>query len=661
MIIGASSVNRGGSASAETGWTDISAEAIQTQYQAGVPDPGLGFFPNGLYFITGGAEDAGAIETLHDAGFTAAIGSGRWDPATYVDAARGTNVRIIIDQSQAAHGSLTPYFNEEWFQRYKADPQVIGWLLYDEPLGIAKYVCGSNPSCTEPDLDTIEQIRTIYDTHKDETDQLLFVDEQALTGHETWPDVLTLTDAGAHYLYPKYYPQAPETLEPIAAAVEQQTSILNGAQPSWFIPQAFCCDLFGAYFPRPEKVNAQAFTAIIHGATGLLHFAWDSKFLRLHGAVGTRPNTPVSYDEGQAATEAQANASRALWQAMNTEGGADALNRQLLALTDALLSPTSTRPYTVEVADRPISATPIRTLLKEHDGALYLLLANIDDAPIQTRLAFDQAYHLRELFTDQEQLGAVASALTSTFQPFETRVYRLSSCLDPNRDGGVDASDVEALANGVGAKAGFSDAYEIGLDYSGNGVLDWMDAQVFIDETSNALPSCAPCVDSDRDGFSDCQEYFVTGTPCSASARDLDGDGLGNAAEREYGTDVCGPDTDGDGCADGREVGPNEILAGQRDPLQYWDFFDTPKKTALGDWMGDKVIDVDDIMGLAQRFAARGAPGNPLTQPVTDTGYHPTFDRRYMGPKPWGLDAGEGAVGLDEIFLILDQFGHSCV
>jgi hypothetical protein len=57
---------------------------------------------------------------------------------------------------------------------------------------------------------------------------------------------------------------------------------------------------------------------------------------------------------------------------------------------------------------------------------------------------------------------------------------------------------------------------------------------------------------------------------------DSDGDGLSDAQEAIFGTDPSKPDTDGDMCGDGDEVGPNPALGGGRDPLSRWDFFDVP-------------------------------------------------------------------------------------
>ncbi|MCI0850317.1 MAG: PQQ-dependent sugar dehydrogenase, partial [Chloroflexi bacterium] len=60
------------------------------------------------------------------------------------------------------------------------------------------------------------------------------------------------------------------------------------------------------------------------------------------------------------------------------------------------------------------------------------------------------------------------------------------------------------------------------------------------------------------------------------------------------------PDSDGDGCADGRELGPNEVLGGQRDPANPWDFYDVN---------GDRIVNiVDDVLAVAAAFGPETAP-----------------------------------------------------
>ena len=119
------------------------------------------------------------------------------------------------------------------------------------------------------------------------------------------------------------------------------------------------------------------------------------------------------------------------------------------------------------------------------------------------------------------------------------------------------------------------------------------------------------------------------------------------------------PDSDRDGCADGREAGPNPVLGGMRDAAHFWDFFDTP---GAGNER-DRVIDIGDIFRVVERFGATGNPaGDPLTAPPA-SGFHTAFDRSPSSPggDAWDLNGPDGVIDTGDIFASVNQFGHSCV
>ena len=113
------------------------------------------------------------------------------------------------------------------------------------------------------------------------------------------------------------------------------------------------------------------------------------------------------------------------------------------------------------------------------------------------------------------------------------------------------------------------------------------------------------------------------------------------------------PDSDRDGCADGRELGSSVSFGGQRDPKSFWDFFDPTR---------DGVVSILDFFALLARF---GAVGDPTVDPLSDPpeqGYHPRYDRGgLIGPDPWNLAPADGAIAITDFFALLAQFGHVCV
>jgi hypothetical protein len=102
-------------------------------------------------------------------------------------------------------------------------------------------------------------------------------------------------------------------------------------------------------------------------------------------------------------------------------------------------------------------------------------------------------------------------------------------------------------------------------------------------------------------------------------------------------------DTDSDGCSDGEESGDNPALGGGRDGYNGWDFFDTP--------VLDRAVTVGDIAQLVAHFGTMtGAPN-----------YSNAYDRTLLGPDPWDLGPPNGSATVQDIALIVAQFGHHCV
>jgi hypothetical protein len=175
-----------------------------------------------------------------------------------------------------------------------------------------------------------------------------------------------------------------------------------------------------------------------------------------------------------------------------------------------------------------------------------------------------------------------------------------AACLATDSDGdGLTNGQEDALGASRGSVDtdgdGANDGAEVGnvsspVDTDGDGVID-------------ALESSG--VDSDGDGVVN-QSDPANGNPCvpnsnsaACLATDSDGDGLTNAQEDALGTGRNNPDTDGDGFADGAEVGGNVNAPLDTDG----DGVGNALESASTDTDGDGIVDQND--------AANGNPCVP--------------------------------------------------
>jgi hypothetical protein len=240
---------------------------------------------------------------------------------------------------------------------------------------------------------------------------------------EWWDRWNSAGDVSAHDHYP-LHPGSGD-LEGLAQSVLRAVRLTGERKPVWITLQAFG-GLGGLdpamRLPTPDELRGMAFTAIIHGATGLILFAWDSRVTREGHILGISPTTPERYVSGDTATAADAAASRVLW------AGAGALNRELERLTPRLLSPTAGLAYDVRVSGDHRVGSPIRTMLKETEGRYTLLAANLDDRQLGTRYRFAREIASARRLEPDGAATAIESdgtSFTDRLGPLGAAVYEL--------------------------------------------------------------------------------------------------------------------------------------------------------------------------------------------------------------------------------------------
>jgi hypothetical protein len=563
------------------------------------------------------------MQTLSEADFNLALLFWNYHPEPFINlkqAAGLQDIMVVVGGRQNASPTL---FAENLFasaseggQGYSEHPDVYGWQTDDEPFFRAAVdVNPPDGSCDEAPLQAEQtRLRALYDRLTDTTDQVIFHVEGApryfpdirdCNLSTPWESFVQIGDAANHDNY--YGSNIGPSIDNIASSVAQQTDAVAEAKPSWFTTKAYtlgaCYQTSFDGYPSASRNRAHVYTAMVHGATGIWYFRWDSAGNRSRllpsascdndpdtpaptpatscpgaAVAGVRPDIPPTYggiycELGVSPTvEAQ---GESLW------AGIASVNHELETIEPHLLSPTSKQSYRAYVTN---PSAQVRSILKKGtDGYYYLIAVNMNTQSTSVRFDF------------------TASVLEATVL-FENRTLPTGSLSLADTLGSISTADPAAGAVHV---------YKLRL----------------------SLP------DSDGDTIADVDDNCPTAA--NANQTDLDGDFAGIPCD----PDDANPDYDGDGCADGEELGPNPELGGRRDPTNHWDFYDTN---------GDKLIDL-----FYDTFAVAGAYG--LTP--ADPGYSQALDR--SAPPPggdvWDMGPPDGLIDLFiDIFGVSYQFGHSC-
>jgi hypothetical protein len=411
--------------------------AVQRVYVGGVPhteargrrrttyDPQQSFFQIGIWGnptgeVWGTRYD---LQVLRDAGFNT-----MWPwPSASLDQA--------LEQGKAA-GLQVVAMNplpEALLSACKDHPNLLGNVWVDEPTGQfwgkdmeAKYA---------------EFVAYKRRTNEIAPDLCVFVNDVpwiSPPATEWWTRWNTAGDISCHDNYPVKHSAQTRSLAEIADTVGLAVRVNQEQKPVWLIVGAFEQPGTSAIpfrFPTPLQLRASVYAGLIHGATGIVYFTWDTYVCRDGNVIGMAPDPKVAYvpsprQEGYThptpARPDQLVAARALW-AMATQ-----INRELAELTPALLAPTvdpQQVPYAISVTGLGRTEEPIHALLKpQPDGSLLLLTVNLEDAVLAATYTFPPALQSVERLYENQlpiALDKDARTFTDTYEPFETHVYRV--------------------------------------------------------------------------------------------------------------------------------------------------------------------------------------------------------------------------------------------
>jgi hypothetical protein len=358
-----------------------SDSAVQTAYRGGVPhtdaqgnvrtryDP-ASFFPRCLYHAI-----AGSFRIIEQAGFNCVY---TWE---------GDGIGDVIAELRSSRLQLIKHWpTDSEVRTFASDPNILGWYLDEEPTG---QTYSDMRRTGDPDLMT-ERYRAFLSRKAaikaiDPRHPVFPLDASGIPpGFEAWWDRWnTSGDISAQ----DNYPLRPHSVdvEGLSHSVLRAVRLNGERKPVWLTAQAYGepgATSSAVRLPNSGELRGMVFTAIIHGATGITLFAYDSKVTREGFVIGIAPGTPERYGSRAPATPSEVERSRALW------AGAAALNAELDRLTPRLLSPTAGLPYDVYFSGESRTRSPIRTMLKQTGGLYTLLASNIENRSFDVRIQF---------------------------------------------------------------------------------------------------------------------------------------------------------------------------------------------------------------------------------------------------------------------------------
>ena len=204
----------------------------------------------------------------------------------------------------------------------------------------------------------------------------------------------------------------------LALEVNQRTKptwLIVGAFESMDSPQA----AFPFRYPTPMQLRGMVYSGVIHGATGIVYYAWDSNVTRFGMAPRRQPDIPGR----PSATPMQAIMGETLWHT------AASINQELLSLKQEILTPTVIMDYAVQIEGEPITPYPVRTLLKHHhEEGFVLFTVNMDSVPLKARYRFPMMLRAaRPLFENRPdlQLPASGDTVELSYEPYEVHLMHL--------------------------------------------------------------------------------------------------------------------------------------------------------------------------------------------------------------------------------------------
>ena len=365
---------------------------VTVRHDGAVLVDGAPFFPIGLYAVWKKAFNDNsfdkAFRDLRAAGFNTAhtySSSRSSDFSRFYAAAQRHGVKLYVASNSGANCMNVE--NVLWdVVREEAQPALLAWYLADDT---ASHV-GS------------DELRAVTEAIHDVDPAHITVQADGVGGPEAsrYKDFVSSTDGFLPELYPiRNDPDrgVPRIIQDMKTVQADLVEAGNSARTVWAIVQYFKGWGWPRY-PTRDELWAMSYLSIIHGANGITWYTYGG-----HGENYGVTDFPEQWDN------------------------ICALAGEISALESVLVEATGPQPAPPEITEGPaedaLGYASVSILLKEHDGANYLLAANSANATVKAGFAIG---HSGEIGLPFEDRGVVAENGTfqDTFGPYGVHVYR---------------------------------------------------------------------------------------------------------------------------------------------------------------------------------------------------------------------------------------------
>ncbi len=343
---------------------------------------GKPYFPVGMYTLQdkAGKDHDAILKEAREAGFNTTVFYA-WTVETVtplLDAAARQGIRAFVYPTVPFSLRKTEFAREEQIADIKArmnHPALLGWYLVDEPEGIGK---------AKPDQ-VQELNKLVKELDPNHPTALVIMNPKPAAGYFDCADI-TWTDP---YPIPKW------SVNVVKHWVGDAVAIAGPNRPVWAIPQAHDLNVWRTgkivdeHRPTDGEERCMTYLALTHGAKGIIYWAHTASRYYIR-----------DYPEH--------------WEYMKKLAG------ELRDLSPVLLTTSLPAP-----AFEPASA-PLSTMMKVHDGSIYVFAVNRDKAPHKIAFRLPKAAQPKgEVLFEKRSISAENGVLTDEFDALEVHVYRL--------------------------------------------------------------------------------------------------------------------------------------------------------------------------------------------------------------------------------------------